>query len=176
MPAAGILGALGALGGSLMGAVSQQGRSPAASIPKQPRMDTSTQAIAQAKDPRTARAARSNADAERLLSILTDDQLMGLMVVFGGLWAAQKIPWADNQTTNAALTATASTAAVLMGLGRAGVGDLTTLMLATGAGMGSVSGDVAGAIRNMAGGIPRPSEIPMWQNMLPFGPLLSIGK
>lgn len=143
MPAAGILGALGAVGGSLMGAVSKQTHSPAAA--KAPRTDTSTAAIASAKDPRTARAARSNADAERILALLTDDQLMGLMVLFGGIWAAQKIPWSENEATNAALTATATSAAVLMGLGRAGVGDLTTLMLASGAGIGSVAGEISGA-------------------------------
>jgi hypothetical protein len=176
MPAAGILGALGAMGGSLMGAVSHQGRSPAAAAQKIPRTDTSTAAIAGAKDPRTARMARSNADAERVLALLTDDQLLGLLVVFGGLWAAQKIPWSDNATTNAALTGAASTAAVLMGLGRAGVGDLTTLMLATGAGVGSVSGQISGAISAAAGAVPHSSEVPMWQNMIPGGPLISFLK
>lgn len=151
MAAAGILGALGAMGGSLMGAVSQQSRSPGAGVQKIPRPDTSTAAIAQAKDPRTARMARANADAERLTHILTDDQILGLLVVFGGLWAAQKIPWSENDTTNAALTATASTAAVLMGLGRAGVGDLTTMMLAGGAGIGSVSGELGGVASAIAG-------------------------
>lgn len=170
MAAAGILGTLGALGGSLMGSLSQQSRSPAAGIQKLPRPDTSTAAIAGARDPKTARAARANADAERLVHLLTDDQLLGLLVVFGGLWAAQKIPWSENETTNAALTGVASTAAVLMGLGRAGVGDMTTLLVAGGAGVGSVSGQVAGAIGQLAGQVPRPSEIPAWATMVPFGP------
>lgn len=160
MPAAGILGALGAVGGSLLGAVSNQSRNPAAGGPRAPRTDTSTAAIATAKDPKAARMARSNADAERILALLTDDQLMGLLVVFGGLWAAQKIPWSENETTNAALTGAASTAAVLMGLGRAGVGDMTTLMLATGAGLGSVAGEISG----LAGGS---GGTPLWQYGIP---------
>jgi hypothetical protein len=86
---------------------------------------------------------------------------MGLLVVFGGLWAAQKIPWSDNEITNTALTGAASTAAVLMGLGRAGVGDMTTLMLATGAGLGSVAGEISGLAGGSVGGTP------LWQYGIP---------
>lgn len=71
------------------------------------------------------------------MALLTDPQIMGLICVFGGLYAANTIPWSDNPAKRGALSALAGASAVLMGLGRAGVGDLTTLGVATAAGVAS---------------------------------------
>lgn len=126
--------ALPALGG-LLGAFGSQSRSNAA--PAVPRVDTSTSAIAGARDRKAARLAVSNAERERLLAVLTDPQVMGLLTVFSGLLAANHIPWSADPAKRAALSGVAASSAVLMGLGRAGVGDLTTLAVATGAGVAS---------------------------------------
>lgn len=136
--------ALAALGGSALGAFSNQGRSPAAS--RLPRTDTSTLAIAGAKDRKTARLAKRNADAERMLELLTDPQIMGLLTVFGGLYAAQHIPWSGDPGRRSAIAGVAAASAVLMGLGRAGVGDMTTLAVAGGAGLASAGGEGIGSV------------------------------
>ncbi len=124
--------ALTALAGSAMGALGQQSRSAQAT---QRYQDQSTLAIATAKDAKTAKAASKNASRERLMAVLMDPQVMGLLTVFGGVFAATKIPWTGNREANARIAGVTAAAAVLMGLGRAGVGDLTTLGVATAAGV-----------------------------------------
>ncbi len=124
--------ALTALAGTALGALGSQSRSALAT---QRHQDQSTLAIAMAKDASTAKAARENADKERLMAILMDPQIMGLLTVFGGVFAATKIPWTGDREANARIAGVAAAAAVLMGLGRAGVGDLTTLGVATAAGV-----------------------------------------
>ena len=134
--------ALTSAASGLLGAVGNQGRSPAVHMRHE---DTSTQAIALARDRAQTRAAARNAQQERLVALLTDPQVMGMLALFGGLYASQHIPWSENKATNAALKGVATSATVLMALGRAGVGDLTTLAVAGAAGGGSLAGDFAGS-------------------------------
>lgn len=119
-----------ALGPILQGVMGGIASKPQAAGPAG-RPDTSTAAIAVA-DPRNRRAAVANAREERLHALLTDPQIMGLLVTLGGVALAANTPFHRNKVVNAELQALTAAAAVLMGLGRAGVGDLTTLTLAAG--------------------------------------------
>lgn len=119
-----------ALGPILQGVMGGIASKPQAAGPAG-RPDTSTAAIAVA-DPRNRRAAVANAREERLHALLTDPQIMGLLVTIGGVALATNAPFHHNKAVNAQLQALTAAAAVLMGLGRAGVGDLTTLTLAAG--------------------------------------------
>lgn len=137
MAAAGVAGALGAVVAGLTSAFGNQSRSLAAEPQgfAQPRIDTSTAAIVAAADPRTRRAAVRNAREERLYAVLTDPQVMGALVVVVGLLASSRIPFHPDPVTNARIQGVSGAACVLMGLGRAGVGDLTSLVFASGAGL-----------------------------------------
>lgn len=119
--------ALGPILQGVMGGISSK---PQAAGPAG-RSDTSTAAIAVA-DPRNRRAAVANAREERLHALLSDPQIMGLLVTIGGVALATNAPFHRNKVVNAQLQALTAAAAVLMGLGRAGVGDLTTLTIAAG--------------------------------------------
>jgi len=122
--------AIAGIAASVLGGLGNQGRSLAI-VPRH--QDTSTAGIALARDAKVAKQARKNASEERLLSLVTDPQVMGLATVLGGLWAANNmtfIPGEENRASNQYVRAAAATAVVLMGLGRAGVGDMTTLAVA----------------------------------------------
>ena len=134
---------LATMAGSLFGGLSNQTRNPTVNIRHQ---DTSTAGIALARDAKTAKEAKKNAQEERLMALLTDPQVMGLLTVFGGLYAANVIPWSQDKTTRALLASLAASASVLMGLGRAGVGDMTTLLMAGGAGAATGLGVTGGEI------------------------------
>lgn len=159
--AAGILAAVTALGGL----VSNQTRSGGSSGPG-PRIDTSTAALAGATDRKQLKILERNARAERQLAVLTDPQVMGLLVTFGGLAAASRLPFHPDPDVNQRVQGVAAAAAVLMGLGRAGVGDLTTTAVAAAAGLavGSDGGSLPLTITG-PGGIPLVSA---------FGPLASL--
>ncbi len=114
MAAAGVA-AVGAALGGVASAFGNQSRASAGAAP--PRVDTSTAAIALARDPKMARQLRKNARDERILALVTDPQVMGLLVTFGGLAAASRIPFHPDPDTNARVQGLAAAAAVLMGLG-----------------------------------------------------------
>lgn len=122
-----IVSALGALGGIFAGQGRSGGAPPAAPVP---RVDTSTQAIALARDGATARAAARNADKERLYSLLTDPQVLGVACALGGTLLAANMQFHANRTVNGQLRGLTAGSCMLMGLGRAGVGDMTSLSVA----------------------------------------------
>lgn len=121
-----IMSALSGIAGMFSG----QGKSAAAVAPPQPRIDTSTQAIAMARDGHVARTALKNADRERLYAILTDPQVLGLACVLGGVLLSANAQFHPNRSVNGQLRGIAAGSCVLLGLGRAGVGDMTTLSVA----------------------------------------------
>ena len=129
-------GALAGIGAALSAVTSAIGHQTRAAAPgAAARVDTSTSALALAKDRKHFRQLKKNADQERLLAVLTDPQILGLLVTFGGLAAATRIPFHPDPAVNARIQPLAGSAAVLMGLGRAGVGDLTTTAMAAAAGL-----------------------------------------
>lgn len=160
--AAGGVSALGGILGGITSAFSNQshGGSPGGSA----RQDTSTAALALVKDRRHLRELRKNAKEERLLALATDPQVMGLLVTLGGLAISCRMPFHPDPEKNVRIQGLAAASCVLMGLGRAGVGDLTTLAMAGGAGVVVGSGGELPAIEG-PGGYPLLS---------PWGPLAGI--
>lgn len=106
------------------------------SRPSMPESATAT--IALAKDRKQAKLALDNAREERLMYLLTQPEVIGWLVTIGGIAASQTIPFSSNKGVNEMIQGTATTASVLMGLGHAGVGDLTTAVVAGLAGVASV--------------------------------------
>ena len=156
MAAAAALAAAAPLVSGLMGAVTQQSHSPAVSVARH--VDTSTAAIATARDSKQAKRLARNAREERIMALVTDPQVMGLLTVIGGVALSARIPFHDDPVTNARLQGLAAASCVLMGLGRAGVGDMTSLAMAAGAG-GAVaaSGGTGALIPNIPG-----TDVPVW--------------
>lgn len=103
-----------------------------------------------AADKKRLRALKKEADKERLYNLLTQPEVLGLLITLGGITASQNIPFSQDAGADAALKSTATMASVLIGLGYAGVGDLTTLLVAAGAGGGSLFGSLLGDI-NLGG-------------------------
>lgn len=77
---------------------------------------------------------------QRLYTLLMQPEVLGLMITLGGMFAAGYIPFGKKGSEREALQSIAVTASVLLGLGYAGVGDLTTLIIALGAGGFSLLG------------------------------------
>jgi hypothetical protein len=166
------MAALAGIGGALLGGISQQSRSPVAT--QQSRQDTSTAAIALSKDPKAAKLARKNAQEERLMALLTDPQIMGLLTVLGGLYVSNKIPWTEDPGARARISGVAAAACVVMGLGRAGVGDMTTLAVATVAGAATASSGSGGISDLIPSKIPG-TDLP-WYALTPAGGLYEVIK
>jgi len=133
--------ALAALGG-LFGNQSRR------TVERQP-MPSAIEAMTVAKDTRHLNKIRKQAREERLLSMLNQPEVLGFLMAFGGFYAANNIPFASgvgNEAKNALLQGIASTMAVAMGMGYAGVGDLTGLSVATAAGGASIFGSLLGDV------------------------------
>lgn len=54
--------------------------------------------------------------------LLADPQVVGVLTLLGGLYMAQRIPWAEDEGRNDMLRGVATTGVVLMALSRAGIG------------------------------------------------------
>lgn len=132
--------ALGALGG-IGSALSNQSRSR--QVSSRPEVQSAIPAI-MAADKKRLKKIEKEAARERLYNLLTQPEVLGLIITLGGMIAAQNIPFSGDPQKNEVLKATATSASVLLGLGYAGVGDLTTLLVAAGAGGGSLVGDLIG--------------------------------
>jgi len=65
-----------------------------------------------------SRAARE----ARVMAVLTDPQVVGLITLLGGLWAAQQLHFSDDETRNNALRGIATSGIALMAISRAGLG------------------------------------------------------
>lgn len=100
----------------------------------QPRLDTSTHAIAIAPDHAARKDAMKNAREERFHALVTDPHVQGLAMVIGGTLLAANMPYHSNRFVNGELRALTASAVMLMGLGRAGVGDMTSMVMAAGTG------------------------------------------
>jgi hypothetical protein len=76
---------------------------------------------------------------ERLMRVVMDPQVMGIITLLGGLYAAQRIPYSDDETRNDLLRGVATSGVVLAALSRSGLGGwqaLAASSLAGGAGGG----------------------------------------
>lgn len=136
------LPALAAAGSAAIGA----GSSLAGSLRGQSHKEVSRPAsmsvlpvLAQAPDMKRAKYISKQADKERLLAFISQPEILGLIMTLGGIYASQKITFSDNKAVNEGIQATATSASVLIGLGHAGVGDLTTAIIAGLAGITSMA-------------------------------------
>lgn len=73
-------------------------------------------------------------------------------MTFAGIYVANTIRFADDDIANNMLQATATSAAVLLGLGHAGVGDLTTATIAGLAGVAAAIEGIAAPVEDATGG------------------------
>ena len=123
-----LAGAAGALGSQ-----SKRERSPRLPIA------SSTSALVSAPDKRSAKIALQNAREERIYDLLSQPEVLGFAMTFAGIAAAQMVPFSEDKLANESIQAVATSCAVLMGLGYAGVGDLTTTVVAGLAGAASLT-------------------------------------
>jgi hypothetical protein len=86
------------------------------------------------------REKRKTLNAERALAIITDPQVIGLLTLLGGLYAAQRIPYSDDETQNNTLKGIATGGVVLMSISRAGLGGWPALVAAGLSGVASTEG------------------------------------
>lgn len=135
-----VTAALGAVGGFLARPQSHPQRAERPPMPVSYVPPATTKA-----ERKAAKLALANAREERLFYLLSQPEVIGLVTVFAGLFAANKIPFSPDPPSNAALQGLAATTAILMGLGHAGVGDTTTLSMATIGGTATFVGGLAGA-------------------------------
>jgi hypothetical protein len=96
------------------------------------------------------REKRKTAQEERLGKFITDPQMVGLITLLGGLYAAQRIPWTEDEARNDMLRGVATTGVVLMALNRAGF-----------------SGWPAAAVAGISGAASVESEKPLVQFQIP---------
>jgi hypothetical protein len=87
---------------------------------------------------RLEREKRKTARDERLAKLVLDPQMMGLITLLGGLFAAQRIPWSEIESRNDMLRGLATTGVVLMALNRAGFGGWPAAAVAGVSGAASV--------------------------------------
>lgn len=151
-----------ALAGSVLGAFGNQSKRV---VDRQP-IPSAVAVIGAAKDNKTAKRISKEADKERLYALLTQPEVLGLLLTFGGVVAANKIPFSSDPAENDLLQGIMTTASVVMGCGYAGVGDLTSLSLAIAAGGASVLGSLVGDAVDDVGGAINPFN---WK--WPLGPI-----
>ncbi|MCJ7510082.1 MAG: hypothetical protein MUP14_04240 [Dehalococcoidia bacterium] len=103
---------------------------------------TATIAIRRPMDPavKLARAQGRQLRDAQLTQVLLDPQVLGLLTFLGGLYAAQRIPWSEDDARRDMITGIASGGVVLMALSRAGLGSTQALAAAVVAGALSLEG------------------------------------
>lgn len=124
---------------SALGAFSGQSRRE---VVQRNKPESAINAIAAAKDIKTAKLLRKQYKDEQIMNILTQPEVLGIAMVLGGIAAANYIPLSPDPEARAFLKGIATTATVTMGLGYAGVGDLTSLSVGLAAGGGALVGEL----------------------------------
>lgn len=76
------------------------------------------------------REKRKTRREDRLMNFVTDPQMMGLITLLGGLYAAQRIPFSENEAVNENLRMVATGGVVLAAVCRAGLGGWPALAAA----------------------------------------------
>lgn len=113
------------------------------------RVDTTTGIIASASNAKVAREAKENASQERWLYFLTQPEILDLAILIAGLYASNRITFSkDNNIQNELMQSLAMTGSILIALGHAGVGDLTTSAVASTAGVGNMVTGTLGDVFN----------------------------
>jgi len=124
--------------GTLLGALSSQ---PRKEVPR-PVVDSATNALALTSDKKIQKILLKNAREERIYNLLMQPEIMGLAIFFLGLLLANNIPFSKDEQVNNYLQGIATTGSTAIGMGYAGVGDLTSLAVALAAGAASIIPDL----------------------------------
>jgi len=124
---------------SLLGA---QSRLPAR--PDRQNFQSALPSMVAAGDTKTRKAIRDEAFQERIYTILSQPEVMAMVMGLAGIVVANRIPYTPNAEANTLLASTATIMVVCMACGYAGVGDLTSLAIALMAGGGSFFGTLFG--------------------------------
>jgi len=148
---------------AILGAFGSQGkREPGSRDP----LPSAVNAVIAAPDLKRAKLAKKTAQQERLLSVLTQPEVLAMVLTFAGVIAANKIPFSSNEAENNLLQGIMTTTSVVMGCGYAGVGDLTSLSLGISAGGASILSGLIGDVLDDTGGSLNPFK---WK--WPLGPI-----
>lgn len=131
--------ALATVGSAIGGAITKQAR-PA----RRARAPSRIIDISSIDNIKIARIAKKDNQEQRIYDLLSSPEILGLVMVLAGVYASNHIDFSDSPAANAGLQGTATIAAVLMGLGHAGVGDLTSVAVAGAAGASSLLGGGGG--------------------------------
>lgn len=150
MATAAVTGALSGIGSAL----ASQRRNMAPAGDRRPVIESSLPVL-MAADKRQYSKLRRQAEAERLYNLLMQPEVLGLVITLTGIVVANNIPLSGDPGRNAALRSIATTASVLLGLGYAGIGDLTTLIIAASSGGVSLAGT---DITDIVGPLPGVSD------------------
>jgi hypothetical protein len=127
------------VGTALVGALSKQSHPVRRTRDRRPTID-----INNSPSVKIAKLVKKDNEQQRLYDLLSSPEILGLAMVIGGMYAANHIEFSPDKASNAGLQGTATMTAVLMGLGHAGVGDMTSLSVAVAAGGSSVLGGLGG--------------------------------
>lgn len=126
---------------ALLGAFSNQSKRE----PKErPMVQSALPSLSAAPNTRVANKIAKEAREERLYNLLAQPEVLGMVMALGGLILANNVPFSADDEKNALLQSVASTMSVAMGMGYAGVGDLTSLAVAVAAGASSLMGGFIG--------------------------------
>jgi len=133
--------------------------------PKRSEMPTALTLLPAIQDKKLAKIMVKEADKERLIWALTQPEVIGLLMTIAGIYASQKITFSRDKLVNEGLQAASTSASVLIGLGHAGLGDMTTAIVAGLAGLTSLLDNVD---------FNAPDSGDWWKFLFPFGGLWSI--
>jgi len=111
-------------------------------VKDRPSVPSAIAVVGSVKDKKTSKRISQQAREERLWALLTQPEVVGMVMTFAGVIAANNIPFSGDEKQNDLLQGIMTTASVAMGLGYAGVGDLTGLAVAVSAGGASVLGSL----------------------------------
>jgi len=131
-----------------------------------PQIQSVTPALMGQTDKKTQKQILKAAREERIYNLFMQPEVMGLVLTFAGVLAANKIPFSSNEAENNLLQGIMTTTSVVMGCGYAGVGDLTSLSLGISAGGASILSGLVGDVIDDAGGSLNPFK---WK--WPLGPI-----
>lgn len=142
--------------GGLTGALKGQSRRD---LPR-PSVESANHALAVVQDKKSREKILQNAREERLFNLISQPEVLGTVLTFAGVLAANRIRFSNDKLSNGLTQGAMSSASVLMGLGYAGVGDLTTAIVALTAGIGSISDEIFEGIGDIVDNVIPDVNIP----------------
>lgn len=107
------------------------------------------------------REKRKTMSEERFARLYSDPQVIGLLTLLGGLYAAQRIPFSDDEGRNEAMKGVATAGVVLLAISRAGIGGWPALAAV------GISGAAGGLLGGLETQIPPDVKSGLWAGIFP---------